>query len=253
MVDVTGPMERGGGERPTGEARWDMAAVLFAMAFPTAAAWLYFLTFANTAWMTSLYGGTKLIQFALPVVWVFLLRRRRPSIDARSRGGLAAGLATGGGMAGLVLLGYFLALRGGDLAGAAAPRIAARVEAVGAGSPARFVLMALFLSLIHSFLEEYYWRWFVFGQLRRWISGPASVLLSSLAFMSHHVIIVYAFLGFGRLWWATVLFSLAVAAAGAVWAWLYTRNGSLISPWLSHVLVDLAVMAVGYDLAAGLL
>ena len=39
-----------------------------------------------------------------------------------------------------------------------------------------------------------------------------------------------------------------VATGGAVWAWLYERTGSLWAAWLSHLLVDTAIMAVGYDL-----
>jgi membrane protease YdiL (CAAX protease family) len=40
--------------------------------------------------------------------------------------------------------------------------------------------------------------------------------------------------------------SLCVALGGVFWAWLYHRSGSLLGPWLSHALVDLAVMAIGY-------
>jgi len=253
MVPMIEPRARSGGEGPTGGAHWELAAVLFTMFFPTAAAWLYFVVYADRAWMPALYAATKVAQFSLPILLVFLFRRRGPATTGRSRGGWGLGLGTGVGMAAGLLLVYLVALRGGELASSAAPRIAARVEAIGAGSPARFLALTLFLSFLHSFLEEYYWRWFVFGQLRRWLPGRASLIVSSLAFMSHHVIIVYSFVGFGRLWWATVLGSLAVAAAGAVWAWLYTRTGSLAAPWVSHVLVDLAVMGIGYELASGLL
>jgi membrane protease YdiL (CAAX protease family) len=74
-----------------------------------------------------------------------------------------------------------------------------------------------------------------------------SVLVSSLGFMAHHVIILAMYFGWAS--WATCLFSLAIAIGGAVWAWLYERSESLVGPWLSHLLVDAAIFVIGYDLA----
>jgi membrane protease YdiL (CAAX protease family) len=49
------------------------------------------------------------------------------------------------------------------------------------------------------------------------------------------------------------VFSLAVAVGGAVWAWLYDFSRSLIGPWLSHMLVDIGIFVIGYDLARDIL
>ena len=46
--------------------------------------------------------------------------------------------------------------------------------------------------------------------------------------------------------------SLGVAVGGAVWSWAYRRSGSLLGPWLSHILVDTGIMLIGYDLLRGL-
>ncbi len=78
------------------------------------------------------------------------------------------------------------------------------------------------------------------------------MILSSVAFMLHHVVILYAFLG-PRFWPAIVGLSLSVAAGGALWAWSYRRCRLLSGPWISHMLADLAIMAIGYDLIRGLL
>ena len=47
---------------------------------------------------------------------------------------------------------------------------------------------------------------------------------------------------------ATFLLALAVAAGGALWAWLYHRSGALYGPWLSHACADAGLMAIGYVL-----
>ena len=68
-----------------------------------------------------------------------------------------------------------------------------KIEEFSAAAPARYVVLAAFLAVVHSLLEEYYWRWFVFGRLRRLVSSPAAILISSLAFMAHHVVVLGRF------------------------------------------------------------
>jgi membrane protease YdiL (CAAX protease family) len=75
-------------------------------------------------------------------------------------------------------------------------------------------------------------------------------VISSLAFMSFHVIVLAVFLPH-RFWELAVPLSFCVALGGCVWAWLYNRTGSIYAPWLSHVIVDLAIMAVGFDMVFG--
>ena len=106
------------------------------------------------------------------------------------------------------------------------------------------------LCLAHSLLEEYYWRWFVFGQLYKNWSLSLAILVSSVGFMAHHVVLLATFFGWGSP--LTYLFSFGVAIGGAFWAWLYASSRSLLGPWLSHMLVDVAIFLIGYDLVRGL-
>jgi membrane protease YdiL (CAAX protease family) len=101
--------------------------------------------------------------------------------------------------------------------------------------------------VIHSLLEEYYWRWFVFGRLRHLLPLAPAVVLSSLAFMAHHVIVLNYYFP-GHFFGLVVPLSLGVAIGGGVWALLYERTGSIYSPWLSHLIVDAAIFGIGWDL-----
>jgi uncharacterized protein len=157
--------------------------------------------------------------------------------------GIAFGLLVGAGMAAL----YWAGLRNWLAATGAATMIRIKIEEFRAGSPIRYAALALFLAVAHSLMEEYYWRWFVFGRLRRLVTLPAAVGLSSLAFMAHHVIVLGRFFP-NDFWSAVVPLSLCIAAGGGFWAWLYQRSGSVYAPWVSHLLVDAAILAVGYDL-----
>ena len=228
-------------------ARGEAAALAFAMVFPTLGILAYFVAASGPGWTRVLYLASKVVQFSLPLAWVWLADRgalHRPRV-----GGLGAGLLTGLAAAGGLLLGYRYLLAGSPLLAGLPAGIAGRMAAIGIDTAAAFVWIAVFYSVVHSLLEEYYWRWFVFGRLRRRMGFGGAAALSSLAFMAHHVVLVGLLLGsFGPLTW---IFSLVVAAGGAVWAWLYERGGSLAGPWLSHALVDAALMAIGYRLWAG--
>jgi membrane protease YdiL (CAAX protease family) len=129
-------------------------------------------------------------------------------------------------------------------------KVLAKLHECGAATPAMFLLLTVFLAGIHALLEEYYWRWFVFGRLRRVLPVAAAIAVSSVGFMAHHVVVLDAFLP-GHFLTAAVPFALCVGVGGAAWAWLYERTGSIASVWLSHLLVDAAIMLVGYDLAFG--
>ena len=231
-------------------ARADGVVLAVAMTYPTVAAWLYFRTYGTAAWMPLLYAVAKVVQFALPLAWHLHAGpvAWRPAARRRAAG---VGFATGAGLVAVVAGAWLLGVRSSEMAAFAAPRVAARIEAIGAAGPGRFLALATFLAVAHSFLEEYYWRWFVHGRLRAHLRTPAAIALSSLAFMAHHVIVLDAFTGLGRYAWATVVLSAAVAAAGAMWAWMYERSGGLAPVWISHALADAVILAVGYDLVRG--
>ena len=68
--------------------------------------------------------------------------------------------------------------------------------------------------------------------------------------MAHHIIVVATYIGPDS-WPLTVLFSFAIAVSGYIWARLYLRTGTLIAPWISHMLADFAIMTIGYDVVWG--
>ena len=230
--------------------RADWGAILFALVYPTLLTVVYFILLARAP--TTLQQGTyavgKLIQFALPALWTFGLRREPVGSRLPRRNELI-----GGAILGLVLLAaglalyHFAARPAGFFDGAAGDAIRQKIEGFGVSSLPRYVLLATFYSLIHSLLEEYYWRWFVFGRLRRLISLPCAIGVSSVGFMAHHVCIVSVFFG----WWSpmSLLLSAAVAVGGAIWAWIYHRTNSLFATWISHAFVDAGIFLIGYELS----
>lgn len=237
---------------------WHTVVLAVALVLPTLATWIYFVLFDGREEALWIYSCSKVLQFALPVLWLAACEQRGvrelfesgwPLSGSRveRRRGLVVGAAFGAVIAAAICGLYFGWLTNTELFARVAERVRIKLSDLGAGSPARFVALALFLAVLHSGLEEYYWRWFVCGQLQRRVVPPVAIAVSSLGFMAHHVIVLGTF--FEWAWLPTAFFSLSIAVGGAVWAWLYLHTRSLAGAWISHLLVDTAVMGVGYALA----
>lgn len=226
----------------------DAVAVTVALLFPALLTWVYFVVLAQRGrgLQTAAFGLGKLLQFGFPLAWVSYQGSRVLPEAWPGLAGVPAGLTFGGLVLLVMLVAYYHWLKPQGLLQPAAEAIEAKLSGFGIHSVAQYVLLGVFYALIHSFLEEYYWRWFVCGQLRQLCSAGGAIALSALGFTLHHVIVLGVY--FGRRGLTTPLFSLAVTIGGAFWAWLYLWSGSLVGPWLSHVLLDAAIFLVGYDL-----
>jgi membrane protease YdiL (CAAX protease family) len=217
-----------------------LLAYLYIVALPAAGArpWA-----VQATWVTG-----KALECLLPLLWLRHADGRWPRPAAPAGRGLAFGLGSGLAVAALMLLLYFAVLREHHLFAAAPARVRQKVAEFGLDTPAAFVGFAALVCVAHSLLEEFYWRWFVFGRLRRLVPALAAGLLSSLAFMAFHLIDLGAFFP-GRFLQLALPLGVCVGIGGAGWCWLYQRSGSLYGPWLCHLLIDGALLTVGYDLA----
>jgi uncharacterized protein len=228
------------------------AALAFALVYPAVFTWVYFVALARgadgkSATLLVPYIVGKVIQFGFPVFWVCVMERQRLRWSAPGLGGLVEGVGFGLVAAAAILALYYGVLRHTTVFAGTPAEVRAKVEGFHAATPLRYLALAAFISVLHSLAEEYYWRWFVFGRLQGVLPLAAAILVSSLGFMAHHVVVLSVYSP-GRFLTAVVPFSLGVAVGGAVWAWLYHHTGSLAATWVSHVLVDAAIMVVGYDL-----
>ena len=226
----------------------DKAVVALSLVLPTVVTLVYFVALDGTPERVQQTAFTlgKAIQFALPLAWVLLVMKERPNFVRPDWRGLVEGGLFGLAVAGLMVAVYVLWLKQGDYMLEPSEEIRKKIKSFGVDSLAAFLAMAAFFSALHSLLEEYYFRWFAFGRLARWIHLPSAVAISSLAFASHHVLILARYFTWDSpLTW---LFTAGVAIGGAVWALLYYRSKSLWGPWLSHAIVDAAIFAIGWDL-----
>lgn len=217
------------------------------MVFPTLATWLYFVVYSGQDIMRTLYAVSKIVQFGFPLIWVFVVLREPLRLARPSASGMLTGIAFGALAFALILVFYFAYLKTSVYMLHTPARLREKLQGFGAATPAAFLVLAAFISVIHSLLEEYYWRWFVFGRLQMQMSTAPAIAMSSLAFAAHHIIVIGSYLT-AQHWVATLVFSGFVALGGAVWAWIYARTRSLYAAWISHMMVDAVLMVIGYDL-----
>lgn len=238
---------------PTAKPGRDWAAVIFALVLPTVVTLAYFVLADGYSPETQqvIYGVAKTFQFLFPIAYVLLFQREWPRLLPLTTSGIGIGLIFGVVISAAALALFNWGLKDAPFFDEAETEIRDKIADMDLGSPPVFIGVGVFYSLIHSLLEEYYWRWFVFGQLGRLTSLVPAIVVSSLGFMAHHVLVIGTYFGFYSP--ATWVFSLCVALGGAFWAWLYHRSGSLLGPWLSHLLVDSAIFTAGYEIAGPLL
>lgn len=228
-------------------------ALLFAIVFPTIVTWIYFILFEGESGFVG--GVCKAIQFAFPACWVFLWMRMslaesglpKPSADQTlwsRRTGLLVGIGSGIAIV-LITFGYYrYAITGSHFDGLVA-ELDSRVSKLSLDDPWQFAALGAFYSLVHSFLEEYYFRWFVFGRLRSLTRFAPAAIISALSFMAHHVIVLWVFFGFSV---HTFFLSFSIVVGGLLWSWQYERSRSLLGPWMSHLFVDAGIFLVGYHM-----
>jgi membrane protease YdiL (CAAX protease family) len=108
-----------------------------------------------------------------------------------------------------------------------------------------FLIYGLILSVVHSLIEEYYWRWFVYGRLKRFFQNSNASFLSGLAYSAHHIVVLNIYFSF----WGVVFFGILVFLAGIYWNYTYQKHESIFASWIQHLFVDLAIIYIGYHYA----
>ena len=236
-----------------------------ALTLPLLVSFVYFVWMPGTIAGKCAYTGIKIAMLLAPVlVGLYYIRNAEPLPTLRQlpkRSWLATILPqpaiprpasgyrrslAGGTIFGLLTSGFAAALLAlpsvGDTLRASGPQIREQVTAFGVME--YYFLFGLFIAVVHSALEEFFWRGFVYGHLRRLVPIPAAHLLAAVGFAAHHVVVLNQFFPTATAW----LLGLGVAIGGLVWSLLYQRYGTLLGAWISHLIVDVAILVIGWQL-----
>ena len=215
------------------------------MLVPALAALAYFDWLDDHPAAQSAYAAAKLFILGWPILATLCILRKplRPPLRPVSRHlrALPAGLLVGLPIAALMALWMAIPPLAEVVIGGA-EEVKDKVEDLGFLD--HFIPFALYVTFIHSLLEEYYWRWFVYGNLRHCLPRPTAHVLAGIGFSLHHIAVTAQFF---PLPWA-LFFSASVGLGGIFWSLLYQRQGTLAGAWVSHAVVDAALMILGWYL-----
>lgn len=101
-----------------------------------------------------------------------------------------------------------------------------------------FFYVAISLSFINAFIEEWYFRHFLtYFFPKNWTNFKSS-LIGGIIFIPHHFLILIVYFPLP----VAILFSIGTGVAGAYWTWRKLQGSSLTSLFISHIVCDLVVI-----------
>lgn len=187
------------------------------------------------------YWGKSAIKAVLFLLCPLLYSLKSRAFGPRSlfltdRRSFLSALLLGGAVYGVILAAFFL-LRGVfDFSGITT----ALTGDVGV-SRQNFVTVAVYIALVNSLLEEFFFRGFAFLTLKKVSSRRLAYCFSAACFAAYHITMMIGWFSVG-----ICLLALVGLAAGAViFNFLDEKGGSLYPSWIVHIFANLSINTVG--------
>jgi len=111
------------------------------------------------------------------------------------------------------------------------------------GLTEHFLLYSLGIVIFNSLFEEFYWRYSIFGGLKKFFSFWKAILLGSFGFAIIHFIY---FVSFFNTVWIILVLTTASFLFGMFWAWLYHKTNSIFWIWINHSFVNISLLSIEY-------
>ncbi len=185
-------------------------------------------------------AGTKVIFFGILPMAYFKWIEHRPLkemlyLKSRKKQLIEAGLL-GLGIMFIILMTYLVLQMYIDL-----DLIAEELMKASSINPATFPFIALYIIFGNSFLEEYFFRGFIFLNLCQKGNKKLAYIFSALLFAIYHVTIF-------KSWFSPVIIILALIGlfiGGLIFNAINIRQKSIINSWIIHIFADVAIILIG--------
>lgn len=153
--------------------------------------------------------------------------------------GLLLSIALGIGIYTVILGGYFLVAPFFDFS-----KIAGALTENAGVTKENFLYVSLYISFANSFLEESFFRGFVFTNLKQHTCRKLAYMCSAAAFSLYHVAMMIG-------WFSPALFLLVMAGlviGGMIFNWLNEKLDTIYCSWLTHMFANFAINTIGFML-----
>ncbi len=201
------------------------------------------MALVDGVWMPG-YGVKSAVKIALFLLLPFACSLWNKEIVFRSlfkvnRRGLLLALALGVGLAGLILGAYFLLSPYFDFS-----NIAGSLTEDAGITADNFLFVSLYISFVNSLLEEFFFRGFVFSNLKHSANPIFAYGFSSLLFSLYHVAMMIGWFSLPLL----LLVLVGLAAGGVIFNLLNEKGGTIFVSWIVHMFVNFAINTIGFML-----
>ncbi len=180
----------------------------------------------------------KVWLLGMPLLWHRWVDREPWSLSPAKKGGFGVSLGVGLAIGAIIFAAY--GLLGPYLIDPATVQEQAAKRSLDQWSA--YLGLGLYIILLNSVLEEFVFRWFLFRKCEQVGGQVFAVAGSAIIFMTHHVFPLIAYFQDAP---TVILCTLGTGVGGAVWSWMYLKYRSVWVPYVSHAIVDVAMLAVG--------
>lgn len=104
-----------------------------------------------------------------------------------------------------------------------------------------FIYVSLYISLMNSFLEEFFFRGYGFITLKKYTGRKFAYIFSSAVFAVYHIGMLIGMFGIGVL----VLLMFGLIAGGCIFNYLNEKNENIYSSWFVHMFANFAINTIG--------
>lgn len=108
----------------------------------------------------------------------------------------------------------------------------------------RFVWVALYISFVNSFLEEFFFRGFAFLTIKKLMSRKFAYIFSSFMFALYHVAMMIG-------WFSIGVYFITMAGlfvGGLLFNYLNEKNETIYNSWMVHMFANFAINTIGFIL-----
>lgn len=155
------------------------------------------------------------------------------------RKGLGLSLLLGLGIYAVITGGYFLTRGFFDFSA-----VTASLEQGMGITKENFLLVSLYISVVNSFLEEFFFRGFGFILMKKYTTRTFAYILSPVLFSFYHAGMTVGMFDVPLM--AVVMAGLV--CGGIIFNFLNEKNGNIYSSWFTHMFANFAINTVGFVL-----
>ena len=181
-----------------------------------------------------------LFFFAIPLVSALMDREIIfKDVLKFNKKGILTAIAMGIGVYAIILGGYLLLKDVFDFS-----KVASSLSGNVGVTKSNFIFVAIYISFVNSFLEELFFRGYIFTNLKKNGNRVLAYGVSSILFALYHVALMTGWFSVGL----TALLIAALAAAGVIFDYLAEKFDTVCVPWALHMFANFSINTIGFIL-----